>query len=69
MLCIKQKVFTPDELKKGYDWAYKSFYTWSNILKASLQHDNIKHTLNILLMQVDGRNLNHYGTLSLKRRA
>ena len=41
----RTKGISPDELKKGYDWAYCSFYTWSNILKASLQHDNIKHTL------------------------
>lgn len=34
-----------DELKKGYDWAYKSFYSWSNILKASLQHEEVKHKI------------------------
>lgn len=34
-----------DELKKGYDWAYESFYSWSNILKASMQHDNMKHAV------------------------
>lgn len=33
------------ELKEGYDWAYKSFYSWSNIVKASLQHDEVKHVL------------------------
>jgi len=31
------------ELKSGYDWAYRSFYSWKNILKASLQHDTLKH--------------------------
>jgi radical SAM superfamily enzyme YgiQ (UPF0313 family) len=31
-----------DELKKGYDWSYRSFYSWSNILRASLQHDELK---------------------------
>jgi radical SAM superfamily enzyme YgiQ (UPF0313 family) len=31
------------KLKQGYDWAYKSFYSWSNILKASLQHEELKH--------------------------
>ena len=31
------------ELKQGYDWAYESFYSWSNILKASLQHNNLQH--------------------------
>jgi len=33
------------ELKAGYEWAYKSFYSWSNIAKASIQHDNLKHML------------------------
>ena len=36
---------TADELKNGYDWAYKEFYSWSNILKASLNHDSHKHKL------------------------
>jgi radical SAM superfamily enzyme YgiQ (UPF0313 family) len=34
-----------DELKKGYDWYYRSFYSWRNILKASLQHENLKHKI------------------------
>jgi radical SAM superfamily enzyme YgiQ (UPF0313 family) len=34
-----------DELKKGYDWSYRSFYSWRNILKASLQHENLKHKI------------------------
>jgi hypothetical protein len=33
------------ELKQGYDWAYRSFYSWGNIAKASLQHENVKHIL------------------------
>ena len=33
------------QLKKGYDFAYRSFYSWSNIAKASLGHDNIKHMI------------------------
>ena len=33
------------ELKTGYDWAYQSFYSWRNIAKASLGHDNIKHSI------------------------
>ncbi len=39
----KTKGLSADELKKGYDWAYQSFYSWSNIWKASRQHDNIMH--------------------------
>ncbi len=33
------------ELKAGYDWAYRSFYSWKNIAKASLEHDTIKHVI------------------------
>ncbi|HEY1044818.1 MAG TPA: radical SAM protein [Bacteroidia bacterium] len=33
------------ELKEGYDWAYRSFYSWSNIFKASMTHDEVKHKL------------------------
>ncbi len=39
------RAFSPDRLKQGYDWAYESFYRWSNITRASLAHDDIKHTL------------------------
>ncbi|HTN47721.1 MAG TPA: radical SAM protein [Flavipsychrobacter sp.] len=41
----KTKRLTPEELKQGYDWAYKSFYSWGNITKASLQHEELKHQL------------------------
>ncbi len=33
------------QLKKGYDWSYKAFYSWSNIYKASMQHDNLKQII------------------------
>jgi radical SAM superfamily enzyme YgiQ (UPF0313 family) len=36
---------TPDELKRGYDWAYESFYRWSSILKAASAHTSAKHSL------------------------
>lgn len=36
---------SPEELKAGYDRAYKDFYSWSNIFKASLGHSNPKHIL------------------------
>ena len=35
----------PDELKRGYDWAYESFYRWSSILKAVSAHKSAKHSL------------------------
>ena len=39
------KNISAEDLKAGYDWAYKEFYSWNNILKASLNHDSIKHQL------------------------
>ena len=32
-------------LKKGYDWAYRSFYSWNNIYRASAQHEKISHSI------------------------
>jgi radical SAM superfamily enzyme YgiQ (UPF0313 family) len=32
-------------LEEGYHWAYREFYTWSNIARASLKHDSVKHVL------------------------
>jgi radical SAM superfamily enzyme YgiQ (UPF0313 family) len=33
----------PDVLKEGYDWAYREFYRWGSIARASLHHGSIKH--------------------------
>jgi len=41
----KTKGLNETELKKGYDWAYHSFYSWQNIAKASLQHDNLRQVI------------------------
>lgn len=38
-----------EELKNGYDWAYREFYKWSNILKSSFNHESHKHKLKHLL--------------------
>lgn len=35
----------PEVLKEGYDWAYREFYRWSAIAKASLHHGTVKHQL------------------------
>ena len=35
----------PAELKRGYDWAYESFYRWSSILEAASAHKSAKHSL------------------------
>ena len=31
------------ELKQGYDWAYREFYRWPCIARASLHHGTLKH--------------------------
>jgi radical SAM superfamily enzyme YgiQ (UPF0313 family) len=36
---------TPEELKRGYDWAYRTFYRWGSILKAASSHSTMKHSL------------------------
>jgi radical SAM superfamily enzyme YgiQ (UPF0313 family) len=33
----------PEVLKSGYDWAYREFYRWSSIARASLSHGSVKH--------------------------
>jgi radical SAM superfamily enzyme YgiQ (UPF0313 family) len=33
----------PDALKAGYDWAYREFYRWGSIARASLHHGSLKH--------------------------
>ncbi|WP_375435379.1 B12-binding domain-containing radical SAM protein [uncultured Hymenobacter sp.] len=36
---------TAEQLKTGYDWAYREFYSWANITRASLAHDSVKHQI------------------------
>jgi radical SAM superfamily enzyme YgiQ (UPF0313 family) len=33
----------PQTLKAGYDWAYREFYRWGSIARASLHHGTLKH--------------------------
>ncbi|MDR2914830.1 MAG: B12-binding domain-containing radical SAM protein [Tannerella sp.] len=39
----RTKNLSAQELKNGYDQAYKEFYSWMNIFKAGLSHDSAKH--------------------------
>lgn len=39
----KTKNLSAKELENGYNWAYKEFYSWKNIFKASFKHNNAKH--------------------------
>jgi radical SAM superfamily enzyme YgiQ (UPF0313 family) len=34
---------TPEALKAGYDWAYREFYRWPSIARASREHGSVKH--------------------------
>jgi radical SAM superfamily enzyme YgiQ (UPF0313 family) len=34
---------SPEALKAGYDRAYRDFYSWANIARASLSHPSLKH--------------------------
>jgi radical SAM superfamily enzyme YgiQ (UPF0313 family) len=34
---------SPEALERGYNWAYREFYRWSSIARASTSHDSIKH--------------------------
>jgi hypothetical protein len=34
---------TAEALKTGYDWAYREFYRWGSIARASLHHGTVKH--------------------------
>jgi radical SAM superfamily enzyme YgiQ (UPF0313 family) len=36
---------SPEELKRGYDWAYDAFYRWSSIFEAASAHGSVKHQL------------------------
>jgi radical SAM superfamily enzyme YgiQ (UPF0313 family) len=42
---FKSKKIPADQLKRGYDQAYKDFYSWGNIIKASLGHEELKHKI------------------------
>jgi len=41
----KTKGMSAEELEQGYHWAYREFYTWSNILRSSTNHESVKHML------------------------
>lgn len=41
----KTKSLSPEELENGYWWAYKEFYKWNNVFKASFAHDDFAHQM------------------------
>jgi hypothetical protein len=34
-----------DELKRGYDWSYRAFYGWGEIIRAASAHQSLKHSI------------------------
>ena len=42
---FRPKQLSEEELKRGYDWAYREFYRWSSIFQSSLSHGTVKHQL------------------------
>jgi radical SAM superfamily enzyme YgiQ (UPF0313 family) len=36
---------SPEELKRGYDWAYQEFYRWRSIFEGASAHGSVKHRL------------------------
>lgn len=45
----KPNILSKQEIETGYQWAYKEFYKWNNIVKASFNHDSMQHILKHLL--------------------
>lgn len=41
----RTKGMTAETLESGYHWAYREFYSWSNIARASVNHDSLKHII------------------------
>ncbi|PLX01582.1 MAG: hypothetical protein C0595_14220 [Marinilabiliales bacterium] len=41
----KTRSLSPEELENGYWWAYKEFYKWNNVFKASFGHDDFAHQM------------------------
>ncbi len=41
----KTTKLSPRQLQEGYDGAYRSFYSWSNILKSSSAHTKLEHRI------------------------
>jgi radical SAM superfamily enzyme YgiQ (UPF0313 family) len=39
----RTRLMSAAQLKEGYNWAYREFYTWSNIFTASRRHENFKN--------------------------
>ena len=52
---------SPEELKAGYYRAYREFYRWNAIVRASLFHGSLKHQAKHFSIRAVGRNSNRSG--------
>jgi radical SAM superfamily enzyme YgiQ (UPF0313 family) len=39
----KTRKISAQDLEAGYQWAYREFYTWRNIVRSSSRHESLKH--------------------------
>jgi len=57
---------TAADLREGYDWAYKEFYTWKNILDSGFGHAALKHRLKHLAYTAGWKKFESLWTLLIK---
>ncbi len=63
---FKTKKISPRKLKEGYDFAYREFYHWSSIFKASFYHDNSKHIIKHLAYTVGWKKFEPFWNFIIK---
>ena len=57
-----------EELKSGYDWAYREYYTWKNIFKASNNHELTKHKIKHFFYTSGWKKFEPFWNLIIKNR-
>lgn len=65
---FKTARLSSEQLETGYHNAYQDFYSWSNILKASLGHDSLKHQLKHLVYSAGWKKFEPLWNLVIKSR-
>ena len=64
----KTRNLTAEELKSGYDWAYREYYTWKNIFKASNNHELTKHKIKHFFYTSGWKKFEPFWNLIIKNR-
>jgi radical SAM superfamily enzyme YgiQ (UPF0313 family) len=65
-IVYKTTKLSAEELKNGYDWSYKEFYSWSNILKSSINNKTVKHKLKHLFYTSGWKKFEFFWNLMIK---